>query len=238
MINRLRHFFKINWYETLKINLKVFDINDAFRLPIVVYHGYRIKLSGKIVMNTIPRFGTIVFGMPYEIFKVKKGSGEANILGTLIVNGKIQFGLDTKLFIKKEGIVELGHINSFASRTEIICFKSIIIKDWVQFGNDCLITDSNFHHIKDTLTQSILPMNKDILIGSYNYIGARTTIKGNTQTPHNCLVGTNSLLNKNYLLLGENILIGGIPAKKIKGNITRDWETEKEGLENYLTIKL
>lgn len=239
MINRLKHFLSINWYATLRINFKAFAFKEASLLPIIIYRGFKImQFNGKIVLNTKPKFGLIGFGQSYEIFKRKRNCGEAVINGLLEINGKVQFGLDTKLYIKKDAVLKLGHINSFASRTEIISFKSISIGNWVQFGSDCLITDTNFHELKDLSTDAKLPMNKEISIGCYNFIGARSTIKGNTITPDNCLTGTNSLLNKNYSSFGENIILGGIPAKLIKENIVRDWQTEKENLENYLTIKL
>ena len=239
MINRLKHFLSINWYKTVQINFKAFAFKEASVLPIIIYRGFKImQFNGKIILNTKAKFGLIGFGQSYEIFKLKRNCGEAVINGLLEVNGKVQFGLDTKLYVKDEAILKLGHINSFASRTEIICFKSISIGSWVQFGNDCLITDTNFHELKDLSTKTKLPMNKDIVIGSYNFIGARSTIKGNAKTPDNCLIGTNSLLNKDYSSFGENIILGGIPAKLVKENIVRDWETETENLENYLTIKL
>ncbi len=239
MIGRFKHFCSINWYQTLKINFKAFTFKDAVLLPIIVYRGFVItEFKGKIKLTIKPKIGLIGFGQSYEIFRRKRNCGEAIINGLLEVNGKIQFGLDTKLYIKKDAILKLGHINSFASRTEIICFKNISIGNWVQFGNDCLITDTNFHELKDLSTDNKLPMNKDITIGSYNFIGARSTVKGNTVTPNNCLVATNTLLNKNYSSLVENIILGGIPAKLVKENIVRDWETEKKNLEIYLTIKL
>ncbi len=239
MISRLKHFCSINWYQTFKINFKAFALKDAFLLSAIVYKGFVIKeFFGTIKLKTEPKFGLIGFGQPYEIFKRSKNCGEAVINGQLEINGRVQFGLDTKLFVKKDAVLKLGHINSFASRTEIICFKSISIGDWVQFGSDCLITDTNFHELKDVSAQVKLPMNKDIIIGSYNFIGARSTIKGNTKTPNNCLVATNSLLNKDYSSFGENNVLGGIPAKLVKEKIVRDWETEKENLEIYLTIKL
>lgn len=239
MIKRINHFLSIDWFQTLLINFKAFTLKNALLLPVIVYRGFKIvQFKGSIQLNVTPKFGLIGFGQSYEIFQRKKGIGEATINGILRINGKVQFGLDTKVFINNDAVLELGHINSFASRTEIICFKNIIIHDWVQFGTDCLIVDTNFHGLKDLSINSCLDMNKKIEIGAYNYIGARTTIKGNTQTPENCLIATNSLCNKNYLILGENILIGGIPSKLIKENIVRDWESENEALEKYLTIKL
>lgn len=236
---RIKNILNINWFATLKLNLKVVPLKELFKCPILVYRGFSInEFKGEIIFNAPIQFGILVFGQPYEIFTRSGCKGEAVINGQLIINGRVQFGIDTKLYIKQNGILSLGHINSFAARTEVICFKKIVLEDWIQFGNDCLICDTNFHNLKDISTNEILPMNKEILIRSHNFIGARTTIKGNTITPENCLVATNSLLNKNYTSLGEHILIGGIPAWKIKDNISRDWETEKEVLLDYLTIKL
>lgn len=239
MISRLIHFFSINWFQTLRINLKAFALKDALVFPVVVYRGFKIlQFEGKIQLIGKPQFGLIGFGQSYEIFKRKRAVGEAVLNGVLQVHGKVQFGIDTKLYIKSHALLKLGHINSFASRTEIICYKSITIGDWVQFGSDCLITDTNFHAIKNSTTHEKLSVDKEITIGSYNFIGARSTLKGNTHTEDNCLVGTNSLLNKDYRSFGKNVLIGGIPAKLIKEHIVRDWESEKEALEKYLTIKL
>lgn len=239
MIQRLKHFISISWIQTIKINFKALPFKEALSLPIVIYKGFKIvELKGKINFNVPVSFGLVGFGQPYEVFTKGGNKGEAVVNGTLNINGRVQFGIDTKVYIKKKAVLTLGHINSFAARTEIICFKKITIEDWVQFGNDCLICDTNFHEVKDVSTNAIEPMNKDIFIGNHNYIGARTTIKGNCYTAPNSIVATNSLLNKDYTFYGENILIGGIPAKKIKDNVTRDWETEKKALENYLTIKL
>ena len=57
-----------------------------------------------------------------------------------------------------------------------------------------------------------------------------------TSTPNYCTIASNTLCNKDYTALGENILIGGIPAKLLKENISRDWEGEKAGLNKYLII--
>lgn len=239
MISRISNIFKINWFATIYINFKSLDLKSALQLPIIVYRGFIIKeLKGKIIFKKPVQFGMVGFGQPYEIFTKGGRKGEAIINGHLIINGRVQFGIDSKLYIKDQGVLCLGHINSFAARTEVICYHKISIENWVQFGNDCLICDTNFHELKNITSNELIPMNHEITIGSHNYIGARTTIKGRTVTPDYCTVATNSLLNRNYSSLGSNVVVGGIPAAKIKDNIARDWESEKDVLEKYLTIKL
>ena len=57
-----------------------------------------------------------------------------------------------------------------------------------------------------------------------------------TVTPNFCMIASNSLCNKDYSLLNENILIGGIPAKHLKSNISRDWEGEEEQLKIIMKV--
>jgi hypothetical protein len=64
----------------------------------------------------------------------------------------------------------------------------------------------------------------------------RVSVLKGTQTPDFCTVASNSLCTKDYTSLGENILIGGVPAKLIRSNISRDWSGEKQQLDDFLTI--
>ena len=57
-----------------------------------------------------------------------------------------------------------------------------------------------------------------------------------TKTPENCVVASNTVVNKDYRNLGSNILIGGVPGKLIKRNYNRDWESEKEMLKKFKII--
>jgi hypothetical protein len=55
-----------------------------------------------------------------------------------------------------------------------------------------------------------------------------------TITPDYCTVASNSLCNSDYTNFGSNILIGGLPSKLLKSNITRDWYGEQEVLKKNL----
>ena len=58
----------------------------------------------------------------------------------------------------------------------------------------------------------------------------------NTITPEFCTIASNSLTNKDYSLFGKNILIGGLPSKLLKENISRDWDGERKSLEKHLIV--
>jgi hypothetical protein len=88
----------------------------------------------------------------------------------------------------------------------------------------------------NTFNGETYPMKSQIYLGDFNFVSNRVTILSKTITPNYCTIASNTLCSKNYLNLGENILIGGIPAKLIKENISRDWEIEKELLDKWLKI--
>lgn len=74
-------------------------------------------------------------------------------------------------------------------------------------------------------------MTGTVRIGDHNFIGYRSSIKKNTITLSYCTVASNSLCSSDYSNLGKHILIGGVPAKKLKDNFTRVWKKEKEQLK-------
>lgn len=212
---------------------------QAIKFPVVIFGKCSVQsLTGTIVFKCPIHFGMLGLGQRYEIFKKEKGNAELNIQGTLILHGKAQFGYDYKIFIAKNALLNLGNMASMASQAKIICIQKIVLGHYCRIGSECQLIDTNFHNLKNTQSGEIYKKNADIYLGNYNFISNRVTIMAKTKTADYCTIASNSLCNKNYASFGENILIGGIPANLLKENIVRDWESEKEDLEQYLTIKL
>lgn len=236
---KFTNFFQINWIKTLYINFTMLQFSDALKFPILIFGRCRlVSLEGNIEFNTPLQFGLLGFGQRYEVFKIENGSAELNIQGKIIVNGRTQFGYDYKIFVAKNAELQLGNMASMASGAKVICTEKIVLGDFCRMGSECQLIDTNFHDLKDTVTNILAPKSNAIVLGNYNFISNRVTILSKAKTPDYCTIASNSLLSKSYINLKSNVLIGGIPAKLIKENITRDWEGEKEKLENYLTIKL
>ena len=78
----------------------------------------------------------------------------------------------------------------------------------------------------NTETNEVYKMTMPIVIGNYNFISNRVTLLSKTKTPNYCTIASNTLCNKDYTVLGENVLIGGIPAQLLNKNIKRNWEVE------------
>jgi acetyltransferase-like isoleucine patch superfamily enzyme len=233
--HKLKFYYTINWTKTLYFNYKKFPFCVAKKLPVFFYGKVKFtNITGQIVIKGEVKRGMIGFGQPYEMDTLHKGIAEIIISGKIIFKGHIQFGKDYFIFIGKNGTCEMGHMSSMGSNAKLICVEKVLFGKFTRIGAESQIMDSNFHQMIDTETGEKFKMTNPIYLGNYNYFGNRVSIMQKTITPDYCTVASNSLCNSDYTNLGNNILIGGFPAKLLKSNITRDWNEEQEMLEKNL----
>ena len=235
--HKLKFYYSVNWTKTLYFNFKKFPFQTAKKLPVFFYGRVKFKcITGAIEIEGTIKKGMIGFGQAYEMNTVHKGIAEIILAGKLVFKGKCQFGKDYFVFVGENALCELGNMTSMASCGKIICTEKIVLGDYARFGSESQIIDTNFHDMIDTKTGEKFQKSAPIFIGNYNFVSNRVSVMKGTQTPDFCTIASNSLCNKNYKNLGENILIGGIPAKLIRENISRDWDGEKENMIKWLTI--
>lgn len=225
--NKISFALKVNWVKTLYFNFKKFPLNIAVKLPVVFYGRVKFQsIKGEIIINTSVKRAMIGFGDPYEMNTVSIGLAEIMLEGRVIFNGKVQFGKDNFLYVKKGAVLEMGHKSSIGSRGKIICTESITFGNYARIGSESQVIDTNFHEMINTETNEIYNLTAPIVLGDYNFVSNRVTILSKTRTPNYCTIASNSLCRKDYSVLGENVLIGGIPAKLLKKNTTRNWKAE------------
>ena len=234
---KLKIYYSINWTKTLYFNFKKFPFRIAKQLPVFFYENVKFtSIAGKIEIKGAIKKGMIGFGQPYEMNTLHKGIAEINILGTLVFSGHVQFGKDYFIYVGENGHCEFGHMASLASNAKLICMDRIVLGNYARFGSESQIMDTNFHQMMNPQTGEKFKITAPILIGNYNYASSRVTVLQGTETPDFCTIASNSLCNADYISFGSNILIGGIPAKFIKGSISRDWEGEKAALDSYMIV--
>lgn len=235
--SKIRFYLTINWYKTLYFNFKKFPFAVALKLPVFFYGPVRFQsLSGNIIINAPIERGMIGFGQPYEKNTVHAGVAEVAIRGEVIFKGHMQFGKDYFFYVEKNAVAKFGYMASVGTRGKVICMHSITLGDYARLGSESQIIDTNFHSMADTVTGEKYAMTAPVIIGNYNYISNRVTILQGTITPNFCTVASNTLCTKDYSAFGENVLIGGVPAKLLRNNISRDWEYEKDLLDKWLKI--
>lgn len=235
--HKIKFFFSINWLKTYYFNFKMFPNDIAKQLPVYFYGPVKFSdLSGTILIEAPIKRGMIGFGQPYEKVSKSKGIAEVSISGKVIFKGYMQFGKDCLFSVSKNAICEFGHMSSLGTDGQLICTNSIVLGNFARIGSESQIIDTNFHQMINTLTGEKYPMTAPVEIGHYNFLGKRVSIMSKTKTPNYCTVASNTVCNKDYTSLGENVMIGGIPAKLLKENISRDWKGEHDMLMKALML--
>jgi acetyltransferase-like isoleucine patch superfamily enzyme len=235
--HKLKFYYTINWSKTIYFNLKKFPFSIAKKIPVFFYGKVKFHdLKGEIIFDSPIKTGMIGFGQTFELFKKEQGIAEFNLSGKLILKGNAHFGKDCLVYIGPNSYCEIGDMFALGSRGKLISYEKLIFGKYVRVGYETQLIDTNFHTILDLKTGKVASLTSPIEIGDYNWIGNRSTIMQKTVTPNFCMIASNSLTNKDYTLLGENILIGGIPAKLLKNNISRDWEGEREMLKIVMKV--
>lgn len=234
---KIKFYYSINWTKTLYFNFRKFPFSVAKRFPVYFYGKVKFtSIKGVIKIEAPLKSGMIGFGQSYETNTIHKGFAEINIEGTIVFKGHVQFGKDYIIKIGNNAYCEMGHLSSLGSCGKLICMNHVALGTYARIGFESQIMDTNFHKMFDTVTGKEFSKTAPIIIGNYNYIGNRVSIMQNTITPDYCTVASNSLCNKDYSNFEKNTLIGGIPAKLIKSNISRDWAGEEVDLKRYLIV--
>ena len=140
--------------------------------------------------------------------------------GKIIFYGDTSIGHGSKISVGENGILEMGENFTITAETSIVCHKKI------KFGNNVLISwenlfmDTDFHKIKNKEKNNIINEPKEIYIGNNVWIGCRNIILKGSEISNNCVIGSDSLINKKFNR--DNVLIAGNPGKILKENII--WE--------------
>jgi len=111
--------------------------------------------------------------------------------------------------VRLYSVLKLEKDSAITNRHYIDCYAAVTIGAF-----------SILAGIKTTLMTHSVDINeskqgaKEVIIGSYCFIGTDSTILGGTVLPDYCVVGAKSLLHKNFEL--SYSLYAGVPAKRIK----------------------
>lgn len=104
------------------------------------------------------------------------------------------------------------------SSTAIFCSLRITIGNYVKFGGNTCIYDTDFHSLnyldrKDTLLDKSNAKALEVKIGNNVFVGAHSTILKGVSIGDNSIIGACSLITRN---IPSNQIWGGNPAKFIR----------------------
>jgi acetyltransferase-like isoleucine patch superfamily enzyme len=91
------------------------------------------------------------------------------------------------------------------------------------FANDIDLRTGDSHSIIDSLSSERINYAQDINIGNHVWVASHVSILKGVHISDNSVVATRAVVTKSFQ--ENNILIGGMPAKKIKENI--NWDRQR-----------
>jgi acetyltransferase-like isoleucine patch superfamily enzyme len=98
--------------------------------------------------------------------------------------------------------------------------SSVLIGDDCMFAYDIDLRTGDSHTIIDLATNERINYAQDIVIGNHVWIASHVSVLKGVKISDNSIVATRAVVTKAFP--EKNILIGGVPAKKMKENINWD----------------
>ncbi len=169
--------------------------------------------------------------------------GQSSILNSVLFhirgdNNKIKFGENVKFNDGGSIWIEDNHCEALIGENTTSEESHIVVTEpysKIHIGKDCMlaydidIRTGDSHSIIDSITNERINYAQNIVIGNHVWIAAHVTILKGTYISDNSIIATRSVVTKSFE--ESNILIGGMPAKKIKENI--NWDRQRIYGENY-----
>ena len=225
----IRYF---NLIKTLYINLTMLPFKQAIKMPIIIYGKVSfLSLMGKMVIdnNVSISTGMIKFGYPLDLYFNPTFRGVIKLQGELHFKGVATICCGYNINIAENGSVVLGKNVKVGHTSSFNCVKPITIGNYSRIASNVSFMSSSYHFILNQVTNQVFRAEGEIVIGEYNWILSKCTINKGAKTPNNCIVVSGTLLNKDYSqTMSEYSLIGGMPVKLIKNNVSRVWNGKTE----------
>lgn len=214
------YFWRINWFKSLWINLRILPFYQALKMPIIVSWNTKVRSIGKIIFPGKIHPGMLIVGIiRLPAFETYREPTVFANKGTLIINGNVKFHPGVKLNIYKGAVMSLGNHVGFGANTKIACSKSIILGNDVRISWNSQIFDTDFHFLYNIEKDKYYSNSKSIKIGNNVFIGNGSTIGKGTIIPNGCVISCISKVSGDFTKEGENLLIAGNPAIVLKKNV-------------------
>lgn len=160
-----------------------------------------INISGKLSLNE----QCIINNKRTTVLRMDEGS-------CLNSNGNTEFSYGGDIILFPHSVFEVG--NSFInSDCRIRCHTHIKIGNGCVISHDFTVMDSNGHYLDGS------KHTEEVIIGNNVWIGSRVMVLSGVHVGNGAVIAAGSVVTCD---IPENTLFGGIPAKKIRENVS--WE--------------
>jgi acetyltransferase-like isoleucine patch superfamily enzyme len=214
-------FRQINIFMTLWVNLRIFPLSVALKMPIWVFG--KMKMGhvhrGCVEFDGPVRRGLLRIGLHIPSSFCMSSVSSLVIWGKLKVHGHSSVGNGVKIGVAKNAVLELGNFSRIGPDAKVYCEDHIVIGQEVGVSWESQIFDTNFHYYVHE--GMIKRKNGPVVIGHHCWIGNRSTISKNAKLPPYSIVASNSLVNKDFSSNKEGGIYVGQPARLVQEDCMR-----------------
>jgi len=130
----------------------------------------------------------------------------------VILGNNVTFYKDVHLALESsQAVIQIEDETFLGMRTELRCVERITIGKKCAISWDVSIMDSDFHSIDGQL------MSQPVEIGDHVWIGSRVTILKGVKVGDGSVIAAGAVVTSD---VPEKSLVGGVPAKILKKNIS------------------
>lgn len=213
----LRYFLCIP--KSIYLNFRKLPLRQAVMLPILIYRTKLRHISGDIVIDSDKmKIGLVKIGFgETQTTDIHRERTIIDIRGKVVFRGGCKFGTGSRISVDEDASAEFGSNFNATAQLKLICKKSMTFGKNNLLSWNCLLMDSDQHHIFDKENGEKINDDRPIKIGDNVWIGCDTTILKGTEITDNVIVGAESVVigkhNESF------VAIAGNPAKIVKRNI-------------------
>lgn len=174
-------------------NLRHLPLRQAIHLPILLYKA-KVRGNGRFIIEGKIKPGMIRLGF-YSIGIFPNDGITIENCGEIRFKGRAIIANHSFVSVSDKGRLEIGD-RLEASVCKIVCFDNIVFENNVSVGWGSLYMDTDLHKVK-YLDGRESKGHGPIHIGPYCWLGNGVKVYKNVTLPHNCIVGSDTILNKN-----------------------------------------
>lgn len=195
----------------------------------IVNRGKKTELKHKIkglnvIFNKYGVNNTLELHLPLNFEKTTIYFNGSNAKMTFmrtpnpIVEATFYCSAHSEIFIDENSSITMPNLVVKANNNTRENPSKIIIGKNTQIGKDVIIRTSDGHSIFNIGENVPFNAPEDVIIGDNVWLGERVVVLKGSTIPSNTIVGSCALVNKKFA--EENTILGGVPAKIIKRNVT------------------
>jgi acetyltransferase-like isoleucine patch superfamily enzyme len=233
-IDRLMSRPKLNLFKTLYFNFRTMPFRVAVKLPVFFYgHAKFYVLEGCVEFDGTPiKRGMVKIGRNFDIFCAPRKCTMILLSenSRIVFHGPCVVSTGCGIRVRFGTTLSIGAYVGLMTEVKVLCEKGITIGNCTDVTFECQIVDTDFHYTYSETTQEARRDDGEIVIGAYNWIGNRTSIMKGARTPDYTMVGSMSLLNRDYSQQydGKPLTLAGMPAKVVATGIRRVFSLDSE----------